>query len=199
MAYSYGGGASGAVSYLQSLGLLDLIVPFLLFFAVFFAILQKVNLFATKKEGAAAATPDKRINSVVALGLSLSIVLPHAAGLFPLQYDPIVLLNSILPGAGMTIIVALLAVLLVGFIAGGEQLPNVLTGLIGIGSIIVLIAITIYAVSPYSLPFEFLRDPAIQSVLVVVIVLALVVWFVMGKEGGEDWTTKMGKWYKKIP
>ncbi|MBI4144144.1 hypothetical protein HY486_02765 [Candidatus Woesearchaeota archaeon] len=189
MAY---GSMTNAVQYLQNIGFLDLIIPFILFFAIFFAILQRINIFQRNGQ------PDRKLNTIISAALALAIVLPHAAGVVPTNYDPIILLNSILPSAGITILIALLAIILIGFTGGaGFTTPNLLSSLVGIASLIALVLIALYAVFPNSAPLQFLKDPVLQSVIVVLAVLGLVVWFVMSPERPErTWTQSFQNWYR---
>ncbi|MDP7647098.1 MAG: hypothetical protein QGH82_03370 [Candidatus Woesearchaeota archaeon] len=189
MPYGQQDGVVGAAKMLERSGFMDLILPLLLFFAVFFAILQKVELFKTKE-----GKTDRKLNTVIALALGLSIVVPHAAGVLPAQYDPVLVLQGILPSSGIVIIVALFAVMLLGF-AGGGQVPNYLTGLVGIGSVLALLVIAVYAIWPRTPQLAFLNNPVMQSALIIIAVMGLVIWFVTSNDEKYDAGKSLRAWY----
>ena len=189
MPYGQQDGFVGAAKMLERSGFMDLILPLLLFFAVFFAILQKVELFKTKE-----GKTDRKLNTVIALALGLSIVVPHAAGVLPAQYDPVLVLQGILPSSGIVIIVALFAVMLLGF-AGGGQVPNYLTGLVGIGSVLALLVIAVYAIWPRTPQLAFLNNPVMQSALIIIAVMGLVIWFVTSNDEKYDAGKSLRAWY----
>ena len=189
MPYGQQDGVVGAAKMLERSGFMDLILPLLLFFAVFFAILQKVELFKTKE-----GKTDRKLNTVIALALGLSIVVPHAAGVLPAQYDPVLVLQGILPSSGIVIIVALFAVMLLGF-AGGGQVPNYLTGLVGIGSVLALLVIAVYAIWPRTPQLAFLNNPVMQSALIIIAVMGLVIWFVTSDDEKYDAGKSLRAWY----
>ncbi|MDP6294088.1 MAG: hypothetical protein QGG83_04980 [Candidatus Woesearchaeota archaeon] len=189
MPYGQQDGVVGAAKMLERSGFMDLILPLLLFFAVFFAILQKVELFKTKE-----GKTDRKLNTVIALALGLSIVVPHAAGVLPAQYDPVLVLQGILPSSGIVIIVALFAVMLLGF-AGGGQVPNYLTGLVGIGSVLALLVIAVYAIWPRTPQLAFLNNPVMQSALIIIAVMGLVIWFVTSGDEKYDAGKSLRAWY----
>jgi len=189
MPYGQQDGVVGAAKMLERSGFMDLILPLLLFFAVFFAILQKVELFKTKE-----GKTDRKLNTVIALALGLSIVVPHAAGVLPAQYDPVLVLQGILPSSGIVIIVALFAVMILGF-AGGGQVPNYLTGLVGIGSVLALLVIAVYAIWPRTPQLAFLNNPVMQSALIIIAVMGLVIWFVTSDDEKYDAGKSLRAWY----
>ncbi|MDP7467616.1 MAG: hypothetical protein QGF25_05235 [Candidatus Woesearchaeota archaeon] len=194
MPYGQQDGVVGAAKMLERSGFMDLILPLLLFFAVFFAILQKVELFKTRDKEGKPAGPDRKLNTVIALALGLSIVVPHAAGVLPTQYDPVLVLQGILPSSGIVIIVALFAVMLLGF-AGGGQVPNYLTGLVGIGSVLALLVIALYAIWPRTPQLAFLNNPVMQSALIIIAVMGLVIWFVTSDDEKYDAGKSLRAWY----
>ena len=81
------------INTLESWGLTDVMLPFLLMFTLMFAILQKTKILGDDK---------KNFNTVVALVMSLLIVIPHVNGTYPLDYDPVNIINRFLQMLGMT-------------------------------------------------------------------------------------------------
>ncbi|MDP7647099.1 MAG: hypothetical protein QGH82_03375, partial [Candidatus Woesearchaeota archaeon] len=95
----------------------------------------------------------------------------------------VLILNKILPGAGVLTIVILLALMLLGFT--GFQIFSPGSGAVGIIGIVALALVVLNAVLPNKIGLKFLNDPALQSAIIVILVFGLVVWFVMGSDGHE--------------
>jgi len=121
MLFQFGGGAqvTGWVRWLQQWGIFDIILPFLLIFVIFYAILQKVPIF-TKGKGE-QATPDKKINGFLAFTFALMIVVPHILGLYPPGTNPILIMSAMLPNLAVILLAMLLFMILIGFAGGNIQ------------------------------------------------------------------------------
>jgi len=87
---------------LESLGLTDLLIPFLLIFAVIFSILNVIKLFK------------RNINIVLALVISLLTVIPHINKTYPRCYDVITIINQATPQIGLLVIAVVMFFLVVG-------------------------------------------------------------------------------------
>lgn len=86
-------------------GIVDVMLPFLLFFVVLFAILQKTKILGENK---------KNINSVIALVVSLIIVVQHVTGRLPVYADPVIILNNALPQVSLVIVAVVFLLILIG-------------------------------------------------------------------------------------
>ncbi|MDP7199122.1 MAG: hypothetical protein QF486_05915, partial [Candidatus Woesearchaeota archaeon] len=106
----------------------------------------------------------------------------------------VLVLQGILPSSGIVIIVALFAVMLLGF-AGGGQVPNYLTGLVGLGSVLALLVIALYAIWPRTPQLAFLNNPVMQSALIIIAVMGLVIWFVTSDDEKYDAGKSLRAWY----
>ena len=165
---------------LASAGVLDLFLPLLVFFAVLFALLQTTGMF------------ERKLNAVIALAISLLIVLPHTAGSYPPGSDPVLILNKILPGAGVLTIVILLALMLLGLT--GFQIFSPGSGVVGLIGIVALALVVLNAVLPDKVGLKFLNDPTLQSAIIVILVFGLVVWFVMGDDRPQEQQRSFANW-----
>jgi len=96
---------------LDNIGLTDILLPFLLIFVIIFAILQKTKILGDAK---------KNLNVVVALVIGLLVVIPHAAGRYPPNADPVLIMNEALPQVSL-VIVAIIALLLLIGVFGQES------------------------------------------------------------------------------
>ncbi len=168
------------LAWLASAGVLDLFLPLLVFFAVLFALLQTTGMF------------ERKLNAVIALAISLLIVLPHTAGSYPPGSDPVLILNKILPGAGVLTIVILLALMLLGLT--GFQIFSPGSGVVGLIGIVALALVVLNAVLPDKVGLKFLNDPTLQSAIIVILVFGLVVWFVMGDDRPQEQQRSFANW-----
>ena len=197
MLFQYYGGYSGAFqSLMQTLidwGFVDALLPFLLIFVLIFAILQRIGIF--QEEG----KPNRRINGVLAFVIAAMVVIPHVAGLYPLYSDPVVIINQFLPSTAVILLAVLCVILLLG-LAGG-QIPNAFLWVIALVALGFLIVMILMAIIPGYLPvFDFLRDPAIQALIIILLVMGLIGFFVIREPNtsGETFNDWIKKWMGKI-
>ncbi len=111
------------LAQLEGMGLYEYILPFLLVFAITFAILEKVQIFGTDK---------KNINAVIALILGL---------LFLRNQYLVFLLQRFLPNVSLAIIVFLMLFLLVGIFTSRVHTgwKDTMLGIAFVGAIIVVL------------------------------------------------------------
>ncbi len=148
----------GFLSWFENIGGFDIILPFLLVFAITFAILDKIKLFGDKRN----------INAIIAIILAFFLIL---------QQDLVFLLQGVLPRVSM-LMVTLIMVLLIagtfGFSEFGEGWKSL--------SVIVAIIGVIWAIgasSNWDIPaFDLLTDQDI-AILLILGVFVLVIWFVV--------------------
>jgi hypothetical protein len=201
-----GGQLRGVFQYLQDFGFLDFVLPFILIFVVIFAILQKVVLFksdvkwnkATKKyepAGKDDKIPDRKINALISLAISLMIVIPHAAGMYPADMDPVALISSFLPSTVVVLAAMFVIIMLLGFAGAQEKNAlQLLIAAIGVGLLVFLFTLNIF---PTFFPtgFYWLADPTIQALLFVLLIMALVVYWVMKPSGtGKSVPENLKEW-----
>ena len=89
------------VGYLQDIGAYEIFLPFLLVFAIVFAVLEKTKIFGEKSN----------INVVVAFIIGLLLVV---------QQGVVATINNFLPQVSLIIVVALAFLLVVAMLAGRE-------------------------------------------------------------------------------
>ncbi|MBW3018739.1 hypothetical protein KY329_00960 [Candidatus Woesearchaeota archaeon] len=196
-----GAGFQTAFQELQKWGFAEAILPFLLFFALLFAVLQKVHLFGEK--GAEGWAPNRKLNGVAAFVIAMMLVVPHIMS--PSANDPVSIVNKILPASAIIVFALVVILLLIGmtsFNKEGEQMKSPLVQLAGLGGVAVLAYIILATVFPTQLGIGLgpLTDPKIQALVIVIAIFAIIVWFVTKEEKpkGERrwWTTPqelMGK------
>lgn len=175
--------------YLQEYGFLDLLLPALLIFAVIFGTLQKIGLFQTERvqrnaqgqETGRQRVSDRKINGIISLLIAFAVTLPHAAGLYPANMDPILLIYKFLPNTAVMIAAVLSVLLVIGMTS--RDFPSNFQLLFAIIGAVILVIVFLFNIFPSFLPwFDFLRDPAIQAFLIVILIAGLVIYFAM-REG----------------
>ncbi len=90
---------------MESWGMLDVMLPFLLIFTVVFAVLQKAKIFGEDS---------KRFNVIIALVLGMVVVIPHILGTYPEGQDAVLIINSVLPNVALVLIAIIMVLLLSG-------------------------------------------------------------------------------------
>jgi hypothetical protein len=139
------------VRIMESWGLRDVMLPFLLIFVIFFAILAKVHIFGEGK---------KKYNLIVALVVALLFVIPHVLDKYPSNFDPVDIVNEALPNISIVIVAAIGALILIGALGGQvTQRPAYLTG--GV----IVVAAVIYTIFVY---------PSLSPLLLCVGIIALI-------------------------
>ena len=188
--YPSGGGSAlqGLFQSLVDWGFVDAFLPFLLLFVLLFGILQKVEIF---KEG---DKPNRRINGILSFIIAAMVVVPHIIGAYPPGSDPIDIINQFLPSTAVVLLAILCVILLLG-LAGGE-IPSLLLWAIALVALGFLIVMMLMAMIPGFLPtFDFLRDPSIQALIIILLVMGLVGFFVIREEPTEG--KGFGDWLKR--
>lgn len=183
MMFQFAGGQFQQVfRMLQQWGLLDVILPFTLIFTIIYTALKNFG-------------PDNFVKGqdkvllVISLSISLLMVVPHIVS--PSPTDMIATINRALPEIGL-VIVAIVLVLIMTNVLGKPTQPAWLNTHVVPWLSIVIIAVIFYrALFPYHKPnwfpwiypwLNFLSDPALQALVIVLLVFGLVVMLVV-----KDW------------
>ena len=95
----------GLAQILDTYGLTDVLLPFLLIFVIFYAILQKTKILGDTK---------KNLNIVVAIVVALLVVVPHATGRFPANADPVLIINDALPQVSIVLVAVIFLLIMIG-------------------------------------------------------------------------------------
>jgi hypothetical protein len=173
----------GPFSQLESLGLFDVLLPFILIFTIVFAVLQKIQLFGPDK------TKNKPINTVIALVMGLSVVFPHVLGYYPPNRDVVVIMNRALPNVGVVLVAVLMALLIIGVLGKRFEIGgNSASGWIAIAAFAMIIFIFGSAAEWWGLPdwLGMLRDPDTMALVVTILVFAIIIWFITKESPSEE-------------
>ena len=111
-----------SINYLISLGIFDILLPFLLIFSIVFAILEKTKILGSDK---------KNINAIVAVVVGMLVIV---------QQGIVQTINLFLPRVSLIIVVILMGLLVISMIAGRE-FSGLKGGVLGFAIIVIIIAI----------------------------------------------------------
>ncbi len=189
MAYGY----STFVSYFQTYGIMDFLLPFLLVFVIVFAVLQRTEILGKGK---------KNFNVVVALVLALIFIVPHMTGSYPLGYDPVQVINEALPSISLVAIAAIMLLLLMGIFGG--DFAKAAMPIIAIAAIIFVIYIfgSTSALNFWRGPHDIFYwwTPQLTELLIILLIFGLIVYFITKepkKEAGSKILEGIGKLFEK--
>lgn len=176
---------------LTRFGIIDVVLPFVLVFTIVFAILTKTKIFEEKK-----------VNVIIALVLGILFVFPHITGDYSkIGFDPVVAINAVIPSIGLLVIAIVMFMILAGLLGvgtkGGWASLAVLVSLIFVITIFLRATGFIGTMPGF---FSFLDDPDIQTLIVIILVFGLIVWFVTAEpspEGQEAGMKKFMDWMFK--
>ncbi|PLW79876.1 hypothetical protein C0585_05470 [Candidatus Woesearchaeota archaeon] len=171
-----GGGFEGMIRTLESYGVADVLLPFILIFTIVYAIMQKTQILGEGK---------KKFNVIIGFVLAMSVVIPHVLGTYPPNADVVDIINSALPSVSL-VLVAVLALLLMMGIWGAKVniAGKSLCGWVMIISIIFILIIFGSAANWFNLPdfLSFLNDPELQSLLIIVLVFGIIIAWITGDD-----------------
>ena len=168
------------INSLESMGLTDALLPFLLIFTILFAILQKVQIFGKEK---------KNINVIISLVIGLLVVIPHVTNSYPPGSDVIEIMNSAIPNVSIVVVAIVMVLILIGVFGsevniGGNSLAAwvAIAAFLAVGYIFGRAA-GWFAYAPRWL--MWLDDPETQALVVVLLVFGILIWLVT-KEPNKD-------------
>ncbi|MEE9525129.1 MAG: hypothetical protein V3V78_00800 [Candidatus Woesearchaeota archaeon] len=176
-----------ALYSLDSLGLADVILPFLLVFTVIFAVMQKSNILGKDK---------KNFNVIIALVVALSVVIPHSLGTYPSGYDVVDIINTVLPQISL-IAIAFLTLLILAGLVGADLAGKSFAGFFVIIALIGVIAIFGGALGWWESTwlYNWFGDETI-ALVVMILVFGIIIWFITGD--GKSTSGKIGDALKGV-
>src|SRR3989344_3024589 len=190
-------GIYDAIERLANVGALDIILPFLLFFTILFAVLQKTKILGEKA---------KKFNIVISLVIALLVVIPHVVyddgditnGKLGRQLagmpDVVEIVNNSLPSIAVWVIAILMLLMIIG-VGWKEEAKFGTPGWLkwtffAVGIVVVGYIFGSSAGFFQSLPapLRFLNDPVNQATLLIIIVFGLIIAFIVGGDSEGEWT-----------
>jgi len=155
---------------MNDMGLMDVLLPFTLIFAIIFAILSNINLFGKDK---------KNINIVVALVMALVVVIPHVTGGYPPGADVVQIINTALPNVTAVIVAVIMVLLLIGawglrYNGEGSSLRGAIV-IFSIAAIIIIFGSSAgwFGSAAFSIAAS---NPETVAIIVALLVFGVIVW-----------------------
>jgi hypothetical protein len=172
-------------NYLDSLGVLDVLLPFAIIFTVVWAVLNRIKIFGNET--------GSKINTILAISIAVLSIVPHVTGKYQ-QFDIVNFINTSFPQVGLIVMSIVLLLILLGTLGTNveEGYKNIAIGTAGLIALVVLGIVIWNSLFPYSTPtwLNFLGDPDLQALLVIILVFGLIVYFVTKgekKTGDKEW------------
>jgi len=189
--------ASGAynleefIRILDSWGLTDVMLPFLLIFVIIFALMAKTRVLGEDK---------KKYNLVVALVIALLVVIPHVLNAYPPGADVVDIMNQSLPQVSLIAVAVIMLLILIGLFGGeAKWMGSSLSGWIAIVAFIIILIIFGGAAGWWAnwTWFDNFFGAETVAVIVMILVFAIIVWWITrgeGKEKEANALSNLGKW-----
>jgi len=153
-------------------GLYEFILPFLLVYAIIFAVLEKTGIFSRKinKDGKDITVPNTNVNLIISLVIAFVVIA---------NTDIVILINTYISKMALFIVILVLFLLTLGVMTGkSPEASKTHWWLV----IIVLIA-AIWALGPtlgFELPYAFQHYLYDSNLLILILVIAAVVGILRG-------------------
>jgi len=181
-----------ALYNIGNLGVMDVLVPFILVFTIVFAVLQKTQILGEGK---------KNFNVIIALVMGLAVVMPHVMGYYPAERDIVNIINSALPNIGVVAVAVVMLLLIIGVFGGNVKIADSPLASWAVLFAIVVVIVTFGGAAGWfgSMPnwLGFLNDPDTQALVIVILVFAIIIWFVT-KEPKETSDKDAEKGFKAL-
>jgi len=181
--------------YLQTGGILDIVIPFVLIFTVLFTVLKKVSLFKD----------EPRYQIAISLAITFLVLIPHITGTIMPEYDVVNIITNSLPAVVVIIFVFLTVLILLGLTRGGQEVKfgEVTQGIFSLLAIIlvtVIFARSAGYIQSSSMPtwLYWLDDPQLGALIVVILLFVVITWFITKPAGQTKWYDTVGSVIKKI-
>lgn len=169
-------------------GFVDVVLPFLLIFTIMFAILQKTQVLGEKK---------KNFNVVIALVSSLLVVIPHVTNRYPVDSDPIVIINNAIPQVSLILVAVIFLLILIGVFGQDKVFLGLAApGWIMFVSLGIIIAIFGGAAGWWDGKFErwmtSVFGPDAIAILIMILVFGIVISFITSEPSQESGLKRVG-------
>jgi hypothetical protein len=175
------------IVFFEKLGIYDIVLPFLLVFVTFFAILERTRVFGTEEMGG-KQYPKKNINAMVAFVVAFLVIASSKM---------VKIINDSMPNIVLLVLVSVCFLLLIG-IFYSEKEEVILTGgwrtfmmvIMFIGVILIFTsAIPYQGTNWLSWAWNYFIDQydstAVSAVIMIVILIGLMVWVTKGESNSK--------------
>lgn len=172
-------GLENMVQSLESYGVSDVLLPFILVFTIVYAVMQKTKLLGDGK---------KQFNVIISLVLAFSVVIPHVLGKYPRNADIVDIMNKALPQVSIVIVAIVMVLIILGVFGTNINLAGAtLGGWFALIAILSVIFIFGSAAGWGWLQFGFLRriDSDLKNLIVIILVFGVIIHFITKETPGD--------------
>lgn len=179
------------VVWLEEIGIREVLLPFVLIFAIVYAVLAKVNILGKKKS----------IHVTVALSMALIVVAVHVIGMLPPERDAVIVINNMMPQVSILLVAILTFLFLVGIFGGGvtEHQPGVFSFIIifailfnvffneaypALAPLVLWVTLVIAIVAVFKKKEK--KTEGLLSGWILVIVFLILFWMIVGSMGLKE-------------
>ena len=160
---------------LDAMGFMDIVLPFILVFAIVYAVLTKVKI-----------SDKDNINVIIALVMGLAFVGASVGGLYPRGMDPVSVINQSLPTIGIVLIGVVMLLIVLQLldapldVKGNKGLGNFIV----VASFLVVLAVFLNSTGAFTGGVQvprwlwFIYNPAFQTILYAAVFFGLAIWAV---------------------
>ncbi|MFW5746069.1 MAG: hypothetical protein ACOCWQ_00785 [Nanoarchaeota archaeon] len=172
------------VRMLQEWGVMDILLPFFLVFAIVFAVLQKAKPLGKKS---------KKFNVIIALIMGMAVIFPHVLNPGG-RYDVVPIINRALPHVSIVLIAIVMMMLILGLLGsrvniGGKSL----SGWVMVIALVIIVYIFGSAAGWFwRLPY-WLDNPQTIAVVITILVFAIVISYITQDEDANKDKDGIGK------
>ena len=181
---------NNTIYMLQSYGIFDFLLPFVLVFTIIFAIMNRVELFKG---------PDKKkFRVIIALVMGLVFVIPHYTGNYPFGINPVEVINQSIPSIGLLAVAIVMVLMLIGVFEKDLGNERNISNYLAILSIIFVGYIFGSSLNFWRGPYDMFYwwTPQLTELLIILAVFGIIVWFITSKPSNEKVSAKVA--LKKI-
>lgn len=164
------------INTMDSWGLTDVFLPFLLIFIIVFAILQKTHILGENK---------KNLNVGIAIIFGLLVVIPHVTHSYPYDFDVVRIMNEALPTVSLVVVAFVALMILLGiFGADATVLGQKMGGWIALISVALIVIIFGSAAGWWGgwAWFNDLISSDAVALVIILLVFGIVIAFITGGE-----------------
>ncbi len=182
---------ANAIQFFKNFGLFDVVLPFLLVFAIVFAILEKTRILGTegKKED---QIPKKNLNSMVSFVIALFVVASNQI---------VNAITTALPNIVLLVIVAVSFLMLVGVFATTNEFSlkgehenyyKIFIAIMFIGVILIFLGAIETSSGQswlgygYDYVLNYWGGSIVSSLILLAVIVGAIIYIVGGKGGNED-------------
>ncbi|MBR9690061.1 hypothetical protein GOV08_00060 [Candidatus Woesearchaeota archaeon] len=161
---------------LESYGISDVLLPFILIFTIVFAVLQKTKVLGDGR---------KNFNVVIALVMSLAVIIPHVLNKYPPGSDVVDIMNKALPNVSLVLVAILMVLIMAGVFGHNINLAGASLGgwitIIGIFGVVAIFG----SAAGWNM-FGWIRiNEDVRNLVVIILVFGVIIGFITRETPGD--------------